>query len=239
MHNQLPSEDRLLAGIVVVIPSRAPGPELLSLVEEIQAHGLGTLVVVDDGSGPEFDHVFASIAHRPGAHLLHHAVNLGKGRALKTAFNYVLTELHDVSGVVTADSDGQHAAADIAAVARTMISTAASRVVLGTRSFGGSVPWRSRFGNRITRILFRLFTGVQVTDTQCGLRALPLTVLPELLLLECERYEYEMTVLTHLCRRGVRPVELPIATIYLDGNCASHFDPICDSMRICFALLAD
>jgi len=55
--------------------------------------------------------------------------------------------------------------------------------------------------------------------------------------LEGERYEYEMTVLAHLCRDGRRPLEVPIETVYIDGNKSSHFDPIRDSMRIYFVLL--
>ena len=54
--------------------------------------------------------------------------------------------------------------------------------------------------------------------------------------LDGERYEYEMTVLTHFCRLGRRPLEIPIETIYLEGNRSSHFDPIVDSMRIYFIL---
>ena len=240
MHNPTPSGDRSLVCIAVVIPSRAPGPELLSLAEALRAYGFGALVVVDDGGGSEVAPLFASLATQPGTHVLRHAVNLGKGRALKTAFNYVLTELGSVQGIVTADADGQHTAADIAAVAAAISSSAAltqpTVVVLGTRAFGPGVPLRSRLGNRLTRIIFRLVTGVQIADTQTGLRGLPLAVLPDLLRLEGERYEYEMSMLTHLCRDGSRPREVPISTIYIDGNRSSHFDPIRDSMRIYFVL---
>jgi putative flippase GtrA len=211
-----------------------------ALAQAILAHGFGALVIVDDGGCQEYAPLFSSLAAQPAIHVLHHAVNLGKGRALKTAFNYILTELPSMHGIVTADADGQHTAADIAAVAEAMLVpsgiTSATWVVLGTRSFGPDVPLRSRLGNRLTRIIFRFLTGVPVADTQTGLRGLPLAALPELLRLEGERYEYEMTMLAHLCRHGARPVEVPITTIYLDGNRGSHFDPIRDSMRIYFVL---
>lgn len=240
VHNQPSSGDRHLVGIAVLIPARAPGPELFSLAEAIRAHGFGALLVVDDGGGAEFAELFASLVTQPGTHVLHHAANLGKGRALKTAFNYILTELPSLQGIVTADADGQHTAADIAAVAAALSSSAGAppkaRIVLGTRAFGSDVPLRSRLGNRLTRIIFRFLTGVQVADTQTGLRGLPLAVLPELLQLEGERYEYEMSMLAHLCRHGARPIEVPISTIYIDDNRSSHFDPIRDSMRIYFVL---
>jgi len=240
VHHQTPSVDTPLAGIAVVIPSRAPGPELLSLAEAIQAHGFGALIVVDDGGGSEFAPLFSSLSNQPATHVLRHAVNLGKGRALKTAFNYIITELPSIQSIVTADADGQHTADDIVAVANVLSSSAgltpATQVVLGTRTFGPDVPLRSRFGNGLTRTIFRFLTGVPVADTQTGLRGLPVAVLPDLLRLDGERYEYEMTMLAHLCRHGARPVEVPIATIYIDGNRCSHFDPIRDSMRIYFVL---
>jgi len=89
----------------------------------------------------------------------------------------------------------------------------------------------------LTRQIFRLATGTKLGDTQTGLRGFSRAMLPELLLLEGERYEYEMTVLAHLCRDGRRPLEVPIETVYIDGNKSSHFDPIRDSMRIYFVLL--
>lgn len=244
MQSEVQSGETPFSGVAVIVPSRRPGPELLPLVEALQPYGFGALIVVDDGSGPAYASLFAAIADQPGTRILRHAVNLGKGRTLKTAFNYVLAELPWVAGVVTADGDGQHAAMDIAAVARAMVCSRAdakpaapARAVLGTRTFGEGVPLRSKFGNVLTRYIFRFATGVFVSDTQTGLRGIPTTRLPELMVLDGERYEYEMTVLAHLCRGAGRPLEVPIQTIYIDGNSASHFDPIRDSMRIYFVLL--
>ena len=64
-----------------------------------------------------------------------------------------------------------------------------------------------------------------------------MSILPELTSLPGDRYEYEMTVLAYLCQRMPAPIEVPISTVYLDGNCSSHFDPIWDSVRIYSALL--
>lgn len=47
----------------------------------------------------------------------------------------------------------------------------------------------------------------------------------------------EMTVLVHVCRLESKPLEVPIETVYIDGNRSSHFDPIWDSMRIYFVLV--
>lgn len=225
-----------LGQMAALIPVWQPEQPLLMLVASLAAHGFGAIVLVDDGSGAEYESLFASLRHVPSLVVLRHAVNLGKGRALKTGINYILTDLPLIHGVVTADADGQHAPADIVRVAQAL-DPRSSRMVLGVRGFVQDVPLRSRFGNALTRQVFSFMTGTRVSDTQTGLRAFARAALPELLVLRGERYEYEMTVLAHLCRNGRRPLEVPIQTIYMDGNRASHFDPIRDSMRIYFVLL--
>jgi glycosyltransferase involved in cell wall biosynthesis len=216
----------------VLIPAREPESSLGEIVSGLLDAGFGAVLVLDDGSSPHCRRLFESLRPLPRVHLLRHAVNLGKGRALKTGINAFLTGFPGFDRLVTADADGQHTVADIVRVAQ----AGSSQVALGVRVFSGEVPLRSRFGNLLTRQVFALVTGVKLTDTQTGLRCFPVSTLPALLLLEGERYEYEMTVLAHLCQSGRRPLEVPIETVYLDGNKSSHFDPIRDSMRIYFVL---
>jgi glycosyltransferase involved in cell wall biosynthesis len=230
------TQSPLLGQLAVLIPAWQPEQPLYILVESLAADGFGAIVIVDDGSGAEYESLFASLHKVPSVVILHHAVNLGKGRALKTGINYILSELPLIQGVITADADGQHAPCDIIRVGMAL-DTSSSRTVLGVRSFVQDVPLRSRIGNSLTRQVFGFMTGARLSDTQTGLRAFARASLAELLVLRGERYEYEMTVLAHLCRDGRRPLELPIQTIYIDGNRASHFDPVRDSMRIYFVLL--
>jgi glycosyltransferase involved in cell wall biosynthesis len=225
-----------LRQLAVLIPAWQPDQRLTALVQELASAGFGAVLVVDDGSSAASAPVFLELGSVPGTTLLRHAVNLGKGRALKTGINHVLTALPEIHGVITADADGQHSAADIVRVANALRGSH-GRVVLGVRGFVKDVPLRSRFGNALTREVFRFMTGTTVSDTQTGLRALPRSLLPELMMLTGERYEYEMTVLAHVCRHHRRLLEVPIQTIYIDGNRASHFDPVRDSMRIYFVLL--
>jgi putative flippase GtrA len=216
----------------VLVPAREPEGSMCDIVAGLLDAGFGAVLVLDDGSSPQCRPLFESLRILPRVHLLRHAVNLGKGRALKTGINAFLTGFPGFDRLVTADADGQHTVQDIIRVAQ-----AGSRhIALGVRVFSEDVPLRSRFGNLLTRQVFALVTGVKLSDTQTGLRCFPAFILPELMLLEGERYEYEMTVLAHLCRRGKRPLEIPIETVYLDGNKSSHFDPIRDSMRIYFVL---
>lgn len=232
-----------LARIALLIPAWQPGEPLLKLLRELRGAGFGCVLVVDDGSAAASQAVFEAL-EASGIPVLRHGVNLGKGRALKTGFNAVLTSCPKIDGVVTADADGQHTPEDIVRVGEALagsIAAGKSQAVLGARGFGVDVPLRSRFGNTLTRSIFGFITGTRLRDTQTGLRGFPRTMLPGLLPLAGERYEYEMTVLAHVCRAGrfqraARPLELPIETVYIESNRSSHFNPVRDSMRIYFVL---
>ncbi len=226
--------------ILVLIPAYRPGPALLDLAGRIAAAGYRRVIVVDDGSGPGFEALFASIESTEGVTLLRHAVNLGKGSALKSGFNHILCAYPDAKGVVTADADGQHALDDIRRVAE-RLAAHPDAVVLGARRFGaaegGPVPLRSRLGNRLTAAAVRLLIGQKLIDTQTGLRGLPLAFLPHLLRASSMGYEFELDMLIACRHQGYAILEEPIAAIYLDGNKSSHFNPLFDSARIYFVLL--
>ena len=238
MFNLMPTPESSLsmAALAVLIPARRYEPALTPLVDALLAAGLGAIILVDDGSPAEDRPAFAGLADKDRVLLTHHAVNLGKGRALKTGMNCFLHSFPDFLGLITADADGQHTASDIVRIGEALLAHP-QRVVLGSRSFAGTVPLRSRIGNSLTRQIFRFASGEPIHDTQSGLRGFPTKQLPELLTPDGERYEYEMTVLAHLCRSGLTPLEVPIATVYIDNNRSSHFDPVRDSMRIYFVLL--
>lgn len=107
------------------------------------------------------------------------------------------------------------------------------RAVLGARDFtGDDVPPRSRFGNNCTRFVFRALCGIRITDTQTGLRALPVSYLPALAKLSGERFEYETNMLLEMKRLGLPFDEVRIQTIYNDKNSGSHFHPLRDSIKI-------
>jgi len=219
---------------VIVIPAYEPSPLLADLVEELSRDGR-PIVVVDDGSSPECAATFARVAACPQVVVLVHAVNLGKGQALKTAFNHVLLKISAAVGVVTADADGQHLAADIRRVAE-VLERGRAALILGSRRFEGRVPFRSRIGNALTRGVFRVLLGKSLIDTQTGLRGIPQRFLRELLQLEAGRYEFELEMLVHATERRVPIEEVTITTVY--GSFAkSHFNPLRDSLRIYFVFL--
>ena len=216
---------------VVVIPALNPAPCLAEMVRQLAASPeIAAILVVDDGSRPECQSIFQAAA-KAGARLLRHPVNRGKGAALKTAFREAGT-----NGIVTADADGQHTVPDILAVARALRDDPA-RLILGVRRFDASAPWRSRIGNQTTRYLLRRLFGAALTDTQTGLRGIPMDFVPVLLKSPYNRYEFELDMLLRWHGTGRPVLEVPIETVYFDQNRLSHFHPLLDSMRVYRALL--
>jgi putative flippase GtrA len=224
-------------GPVIVIPAYKPSPILPQLVRELCAsNSISAMVVVNDGSGPEYSPIFASLRELAGVHVLDHAVNLGKGAALRTGLNYVACKFPTSVGIVTADADGQHTVPDILATAQRLSANPQS-LVLGTRQFEGDVPVRSKFGNTATRYIMRAVTGQKVTDTQTGLRGIPMDFVPDLLRSKATGYDFELDMLVKSKYMNRHINEVPIATVYIDHNRSSHFDPLWDSMRIYFVFI--
>lgn len=218
----------------ILIPAYEAEPALGETVDALRRMGFQRIVVVDDGSRlPDSLRILNQL---DGVHLLKHAVNLGKGAALKTGLNYILLTWPDASGAVTADADGQHSPEDIAAVAAKLTGLP-GHLILGSRQFRGEVPWRSKVGNRISSKLLKLLVGTRLSDTQTGLRGIPSTLARHLLKLPSNGYEFELDMLLAAKHLGVPAVELPIRTIYLNCNASSHFDPLWDSMRIYLVLM--
>ena len=220
-----------MENISLIIPAYKPDEKLLTTLNDAKNAGFNDILVVDDGSGSEFEEIFKSVTELSFCTLLRHPKNKGKGAALRTAFTYFLENRKEGLGVITADADGQHLTKDILSVAEKMIET--NHIVLGCRDFTApQVPPRSKFGNRCTIGVFRLFFGMKISDTQTGLRAFPTSVLPDLIAIEGDRYEFETNMLFFMSRNSTPFEEVVIDTVYIDDNSSSHFRVIRDSLRI-------
>ncbi len=214
--------------ITVLIPAYKPDEKLLALAKQLLEEDFLEILIVDDGSGASFSHIFDEL-DKMGCRVLAHAINMGKGRALKTGFNDLCVRGEAV-GVVTADADGQHLVSDIKNVAEALLASD-NTIVLGKRVFS-EMPLRSRCGNSITRTVFNFVSGQKIYDTQTGLRAFPVSSLPALLALSGERYEYEMNMLLETSNLGLKLSEIEIQTVYINDNRGSHFNTLKDSWRI-------
>ncbi len=221
----------------LIIPALNPEETLLAYVQDCISHGFSHIVVVDDGSEAEYDTIFTQLDNCKEVTVLHHEQNFGKGRALKTAFSFCRQQAKKwkLFGVITVDSDGQHHIEDVCRIAEAMDETS---LILGCRDLlSENVPPKSRFGNLLTCRVFRLLYGKWISDTQTGLRGIPLSLLELMLQVRGERYEYETEMLIIIVRNKISIKEIPIETIYMEENAGTHFRPVVDSVKIYAVML--
>ena len=213
--------------IVILIPAYNPTKDLISLTDELIKNKF-TVVVVNDGSNNQTKKTFKKL--NKNVILLKHKENMGKGQALKTGFKYILENIK-CQGVITADADGQHLFCDIVNIANYM-EIDLSSVVLGIRLQNKEMLLKSRLGNSITRMVFKVATGKKVYDTQTGLRGIPFKYLQDFINIEGQRYEYEINMLLYCARNNIAFKEIKIHTVYIDNNKASSFNAVRDSFKI-------
>lgn len=221
--------------VAVLIPALNPDQQLVQLIRKLQQvqSDLLAFVVVDDGSDNSHQPVFHKLAqfHEPKLHILHHVQNQGKGAALKTGLNYCLQHFPQIRGIATMDSDGQHTVTALQSCLQ-QFQKNPQHLVIGTRQFNQKIPFRSRFGNLLTSGLVRTFTHQDISDTQTGLRVIPVAYAQQLVHFPGNHYEFEFDMLLKAKAAGVTVTETPIPTIYLNGNRASHFRVVRDSLAI-------
>lgn len=219
---------------LVLIPALNPPENLIDYVWELKHCGLNNILIVNDGSDEKFKKLFECLKQIDGVTILTHAKNLGKGRALKNAFNYFLTlpDVDDFNGVVACDSDGQHRATDVFNMAKNL-EVYPNSLILGCRDFDSkNVPPKSKFGNKTTINVFKLLYRKKITDTQTGLRGFPKNIIPEMLDVFGERFEYETKMLITCFEKNINIAEITIETVYYNNNAETHFDTIRDSAKI-------
>ena len=217
--------------VVILIPAYKPEKEIMRNFLDELTKKFKNIIIVNDGSGTEFNDFFVSLENQ-GLEVVYHEVNKGKGRAIKTGFEYILKNHSNILGTITADCDGQHTVEDITKCAEELRKHPEDLIV-GCRDFNQEdVPSRSKFGNKLTRTIFKIFIGINITDTQSGLRAFGKNLMNLFLKTEGERYEYETNMLIECKTYDIKIQEVTIKTVYINKNEGSHFNPIKDSIKI-------
>lgn len=227
----------MIEQVAVIIPSLNPDEKLVSVVNGALEKGFQKIILINDGSDEKHLGPFKEAETHPECVVLTHEVNQGKGRGMKTAFRYVLDECPEIKGVIVVDGDNQHTPKDIVACSERMLELG-DKIVIGCRDFNAKdIPARSRFGNKMTRVVLRYACSVRISDTQTGLRAIPREYLEDMIAVKGERYEYETNQLLSFRELGIEFVEVPIDTVYINDNESSHFHPIRDSFKIYSVIL--
>ncbi len=212
----------------VVIPAFQAQKTIGDLVRRTRQLGL-TVLVVDDGSRDKT----ASIASEQGALVLSHLKNRGKGRALRTAFQYAVREQYD--GVITMDSDGQHVPEDISKLILAGERQHAALVLGNRMEQAQQMPKIRRVTNRVMSWIVSRLVRQSIPDSQCGFRLIRKEVLAQISL-RSERFEIETEVVLSALSKRWKTISVPIATIYRADE-RSHIRPIRDAFRF-FGVIA-
>lgn len=217
----------------VLIPAYEPGEELILLTKQLNdAHF--SVVVVDDGSGPEYEEIFEAV--KGNAYILVHKHNRGKGAALKTGMRYIRARMPQAEHFITCDADGQHTVEDVLRVQEKLHK--GHKFVLTMRRFRKDIPLRSKIGNVMSRVVYALLTKRYLSDNQSGLRGFHRSNIDWLVQVEKDNYDYEMNVLYYAAKKSITVSTIPIDAIYINNNQSSHFQPIRDTVRIYRSLFA-
>ena len=221
----------------VVIPALNPPEKFYDHLKALSKIENLFLLIVNDGSDSQYHQLFSDISKFPCCTVLTHQRNKGKGAALKTAFSYLSSHGKQSAQIVCADCDGQHSIKDILRLAEEG-SACPGALILGERQFSGAaIPWKSKLGNQVSSLLFYLSGGIWLRDTQTGLRSFHCSLLPVLLSIPGNRFEYETRVLVHCLEHHYPLRRVKIDTIYENGNKSTHFRPVQDSFQVLAALL--
>ena len=222
--------------LTIVIPAYEPDNNLIELIVKLNSFFKGfSIIVVNDGS-LNHDDIFNVVKEKENVTLLNHEVNLGKGEALKTAFRYIKSNIPN-SIIITADSDGQHKPEDIKRVYDFYIRNSNGGIVLGSRKFDNDVPFKSSFGNNVSKGLLRLCLNHHLNDNQTGLRAFDYKLLDFMINVKGSRFEYEMNMLSEAVRSDIDIKEIAIQTIYINNNKGTHFRPVKDFTKISLCIM--
>ena len=209
--------------IGAILPALNAARFLPEVIAQIKAlHPELRVLVVDDGSNDGT----AEIARTAGAEAIIHRVNLGKGEALKTGYQWALEQ--ELEWVFTMDSDGQHLPAEMQGFLDVAV-TESLDVVVGTRMAATEgMPWLRKKTNQVTSWTISRLAGCSIPDSQNGYRLYRTQCLRGLTL-KTSRYDSESEILVRLARRGSKIGSAPVSTVY--GDEESSINPFVDTGR--------
>lgn len=178
-----------------------------AVIERLLSLGY-SVVCVDDGSTDDTAHVVG----RTGCDLVVHPFNLGQGAALQTGIDHALWR--GAEYICTMDSDGQHDPAELPRLLEALDRQAVD-FALGSRFRGRTIgmPWTRRLLLSAAIMFTRLTTGLSLTDTHNGMRAMTRRG-AACIRLRQDRMAHGSEILTQIRRSGLGMTEVPVTISY-------------------------
>jgi len=215
--------------ICILIPALNAQDTLGSVLKKIEPLE-SDIVVVDDGSSDKTKR----LAWESGVQLLEHPLNLGKGAALQTGFQYILRRNYRV--VITLDADGQHDPGEIPFLLKIFQSVKPDILIASRAMEFDKMTFLRRFWNRLGVKAVSRLCHSDITDSQSGFRLIRTEVL-RAVELSTSGFETELELLIKACKKGFSVLSVPINTPRIDGTGSSHFRPVADTWNVCMLFL--
>lgn len=204
--------------VLVAVPALNEADAIGAVLESLQTvHSLDDVVIIDDGSRD----ATASIARKAGARVVSHAINLGVGAAMGTAFKFGMQNGYDA--VIQFDGDGQHRPEHIAEL---IAALAHSDIVIGSRFVDGGRFQSSAARRGVQRLIAWVasaYARTKLTDATSGFRIAG----PRALAVFAEHYPVEwlgdtVESIVLATRRGLSVSEIPVAMNERAGGAPSQ-----------------
>lgn len=214
----------------VVIAAYNEARKIASVIQSLRRTGYRNIIVVDDGSKD----ATTGIAERAGASVIRHPLNRGQGAALKTGIDAAL--LHGADYIVTFDADGQHDAAEIEDLLAP-IRRGEADITLGSRFLTkkSDIPMFKQMVLKGGILFTRLFSGIALTDTHNGFRALSRKAAQRIEIRQ-DRMEHASEIIDELMRKKLRYREIPVTIKYTEYSIQHGQSPF-NSIKIALNLI--
>lgn len=187
----------------VLMPVYNEEAGLATILERVAAVDVNKeIIVVDDCSSDGTAEILAQI-DLPEVRMVRHAVNRGKGAAIRTAL-----EAATGDAVIIQDADLEYDPQDYHALLEPLLSGNA-QVVYGVRSFVNQ-KLLLRLGNQFLTWLTNLLYGVRLRDMETCYKLMR-TEIARKLDLECNRFDMEPEITAKIIRMGIEIHEVPIS----------------------------
>lgn len=211
---------------IVIMPTLNPLPNLVDYVKRLIELDITQVIIVNDGSDEKYQRVFDCLSSIKNCKILVHKKNKGKGRALKTGFEYVLHKYPKVNSVITVGAHGQHTIDDVELILHNL-GLFSNGIILGVRNFKTKdLSMLYSLGNHVASLLFHILFQRRIQDIQTGLRCIPRKDIPWLLNVPGETFDYDMNMIIEAIRREIPIYEIPIGRVKIKKNSVIHYDEI-------------
>lgn len=216
--------EKALKDSAVIIPSLDPDQAFIPYIQSLKECGFENIIIVDDGNA-EVCRYYFNQATEAGCTLLRLGINCGKGMAIKLAVNQILVYMPQIERIVITDGDATYLASDVAKVAEAIEP---NTITLGCRDFNDPLIQKAnRRANTLTRYILQFFGSTVLSDTQTGLRGFGKDLLPYMLGVPGDRYEYDFNMIGY--RKEILLKEVPIEATKRNSDKKTHFKPLKDT----------